>query len=169
MGAAAGSTTAAVVGTSVVVAMAASTALTAYGAVTSGDAAKEAADRNAAIQGKRAIQAENVGAQQAAEQKDKARRLAATQTAMGAAGGLETTSGTMGDIISETTKYGELDALRITNNAARQAWGYQAQAASEQAQGSQMQTAGYMQAGSSILGGLSNAYFGMQRFNAKAA
>lgn len=152
-----------------VVASLAATAVSAYGAVSQGESAAAAARYNADIQRKQAIQTENVAADQAAQQKEKGRKLAATQTAMGAAGGLETTTGTMGDIISETKKYSELDALRITNNAARSAWGMQTQAGLDEWKGEQAQTAGYVSAGSSILGGLSNAYFGAAKFNQKVA
>lgn len=147
----------------------ASAGVSAYAAVSQGEAAKEAADYNANIQRKQAVQAQNVAADQAAQQKEKARRIASTQVAMGAAGGLETTTGTMGDIISETKKYSELDALRITNNAARSAWGLREQAGLEEWKGGQAQTAGYIGATSSILGGMSNAYFGAAKFNQKAA
>jgi len=164
MGAAAGSTTAAVVGTSVVAATVAGAAMSAYGAVKAGDDAKDAANFNADIQRKQAIQTENTAADNAAQQKEKGRRLAASQVAQGAAGGIETTSGTMSDLVAETTKYSELDSLRITNNAARQAWGYKSQADLDLYKGDQAQTAGYMNAAGSILGGLGSVGMSMARF-----
>lgn len=136
------------------------TGVSAYGAIKQGQDARAAADFNADIQRKQAIQAENVGADQAARKIQEGRKLASTQTVMAAAGGLDTGSGTTANIINETAKYSELDALRITNNAARQAWGLQTQANLEEQQGKNAQTAGFINAGASILGGASNAYFG---------
>lgn len=166
MGAAAGSTTAAAVGTAVVASTVASIGMSAYGAMSSAKAQKDAANYNATMQGYQAKNALQVGADTAAAQKDKQRRIAGTQTAAMAAGGLDTSSGTPMQLLTETAGMGELDALRITNNASRTAWGYQAQGALDVYQGKTAQTQGYLGAASSILGGASKAYFGAYKAGA---
>lgn len=64
---------------------------------------------------------------------DMARRqgkaIAGSQRAAVAANGLDITSGTPSDILADTAKLTELDARTIENNAMRQAWGLDAEAA----------------------------------------
>ena len=151
---------AAAVGTTAVAATVAGTALSATAAIEGGQASKSAANANANVQRQQAVQAETVGADQAAREVQQSKQLAARQAAIGAAGGLDTTTGTMSNVIQQTTEYGELDALRITNNAAMSAWGMNAQADITQFQGNQAQTAGYLNAGSSILGAAGKAAYG---------
>jgi hypothetical protein len=141
-----------------------------YGAVSQGEAQKEQGDAqrrameaNAAAQRESARSAQNVGAVQAAEQKQKTRQLISQQVVAGAASGINPLTGTAGQLSEETAQMGELDALRIMNNAQRQAWGYQTQASIDEFSGSQAaaaggraQTAGYIGAGGSLLSGLGN-------------
>ncbi len=140
------------------------------GAATSGVAAyqqgqssKAAAEANANAQRQTAISVENTGADNAAQQEMKARKVASAQTAAAAAGGVVTTSGTPAQLQSETATFGELDALRITNNAQRSAWGYQTQAGIDTFQGNAAATGSTLGAGASLLGGASNAYFGYSK------
>jgi hypothetical protein len=58
---------------------------------------------------------------------------------------------------------GELDSLRLLNNSSREASGLTSQAAITQYQGDQAQTAGYIGAAGTVLGGASSAYFGGQK------
>ena len=139
--------------------------VSAYGAVKQGQDAKAAADYNADAQRKTAISVENQGAQQAADKRQQMRRVEASQIAAGAANGLRTDTGTALNLAGETAAFGELDALRITNNAARSAWGYQTQASLDEWQGKQAQTAGYLKGAGSLLSGASNAYFGAKKFS----
>ena len=135
-------------------------AVSATSAIEQGQAAKETADKNAANQRQTAISAENVGAQQAADAKMKARRIAATGIAQAGAGGIDPNTGTPLTLTGQTEAFGELDSLRIINNAQRTAWGYQAQAGIDELQGNQARTAGNMNAGATLLGGTSSAAFG---------
>lgn len=140
--------------------MLAATALSATASVEQGQSAKAAANANANSERQTAISTENAGAQAAADQKTKARQIAAQGAAAAGAGGVDPTTGTPLTIEGQTAQFGELDSLRIINNASRTAWGYQAQAGITQFQGQQAQTASDLDAGSSLLGGASSAYFG---------
>lgn len=143
----------------------AATGVSAYGAIKQGNDARSAANYNANAQRQTAISVENQGAQAAADQIQKGRKVSASQAAAGAAGGIRTDTGTPLNLAGETAGFAELDALRITNNAQRQAWGYQTQANIDEWQGKQAQQAGYMQAGSTLLSGASSAFFGASRLS----
>ncbi|GFE61924.1 hypothetical protein [Geobacter sp. AOG2] len=151
-------TTAAIVAA---VATAASTATAAYSSVAAGENAKEVADYNAKVAENAARDANERGAIAAAEQRTKARQVIARQNAAMSAGGVDASTGTPLDLQTETAGVGELDALRVVNNAQRQAAGYKAQAGLEQFRGNAARTAGYFGAAGSILGGVGSAgYYG---------
>lgn len=57
------------------------------------------------------------------------RQLAGSQRAALAASGVDINSGSAQDVVDSDAALGEFDAMTIRNNAARQAWGYQVQAA----------------------------------------
>jgi hypothetical protein len=141
----------------------AGTAVSVTAAIQQGQAAKSAADQNAKNQRTAAISQENVGAQQAADKKLQARKIAAAGVAQAGAGGIDPNTGTPLAIAGQTAAFGELDSLRIINNAQRTAWGYQAQANIDELQGNQARTAGNINAGSTLLGGVSNAAFGYNK------
>ena len=139
------------------------TAVSAYGAVKQGQDAKEVADANAAAQRQTALNTENQGAQQAADASMKAKRITASGIAAAGAGGIDPNTGTPLTLAGQTAEFGELDSLRIINNASRTAWGYNASSNIEQFQGQQAQSASYLKAGGTLLSGASNAYFGGQQ------
>ena len=142
------------------------TAVSTTAAIQQGQAQKSAADANANAQRQTAISAENAGAQQAADKLQQARKTAAAGVAAAGAGGIDPNTGTPLTLSGQTTEFGELDSLRIINNASRTAWGYNTQADITSFQGSQAQTGGYLQGGASLLGGASSAYFGAQKAGA---
>lgn len=89
--------------------------------------------------------------------------ITARQKAIQGASGLDIESGSPIDVRSGTSTIGELDALTIRNNAAREAYGYQTQGSNFAAQGeldkaaaSNDSTTGYLQGTSSILGSASS-------------
>ena len=142
------------------------TAVSTTAAIQQGQAQKSAADANANAQRQTAISAENAGAQQAADKLQQARKTAAAGVAAAGAGGIDPNTGTPLTLSGQTTEFGELDSLRIINNASRTAWGYNTQADITSFQGSRAQTGGYLQGGASLLGGASSAYFGAQKAGA---
>jgi len=160
MGASASS--AAAVGTAAVISAVATVASTALGVTSSieqGSAQKKAASQQAQYYELSALSTESAAAQQAADQMTKARRVAASGQAAAAAGGVDPVSGSPLAIASQSIEFGELDSLRIINNAQNQAWGLNTQAGFSRYQGQQQQTAGIMTAGTTLLGQASNASF----------
>lgn len=142
------------------VAAVASAAISAYSAYSSGQSQKKASEYNAEMQRRAADDALQTGANEAAEHRDKVRQIMSSQVAATGAAGLNTASGTPLQILTETAGVGELDALRIVNNAQRRAYGMNAQAELDVFQGKAAGRAGFMNAGASLLSGASNAYFG---------
>jgi hypothetical protein len=134
--------------------------ISATSAIEQGQSAKAAADANAAAQRQTAISTENVGAQQASDKQLATRKLIATQVASAGAGGIDPSTGTPLTIEGQTAQMGELDSLRIINNAQRTAWGYNTQANIDEFQGSAAQTAGTLNAGGTLLSNAGNTYFG---------
>jgi hypothetical protein len=70
------------------------------------------------------------------------RLLTGTQRADLAAQGISLDSGSAADIIDQDRALGELDALQIRNNARREAWGFQTQAAQYRSQADMARVAG---------------------------
>jgi len=146
-------------------------AVGAYGAIESGEASGAAASyqsqvaaNNAIIAGENAQYAKAAGeVQVTASELKTAATIGAIKTNQ-AASGLDVNSGSNEDVQSSAKELGELDALTVRNNAARQAYGYQVQSTSftqqsqlSSAQSEQDLTAGMFGAGSSILGGATSA------------
>ena len=159
----AGSFVAANAGTIAAVGSLAASGVGAAGVIQQGQTAKKASEINAENQRKTAISVEDVGAQQAADQKLKAKKIEASQVAQAGAGGVDPATGTPLTMEGLTAEFGELDSLRIINNAQRTAWGLRAQSNIGEYEGSEIEKASYLNAGSSLLGGVSNAYFGSKR------
>jgi hypothetical protein len=149
----------------IAIAAAVSSTAAAGTAIYSGIQQKKAGDANATNQRIAAIGAENAGASQAADAKMKARKIGAAQSVAAAGSGIDTATGTPLNLAAETAEFGELDKLRIINNASRTAWGYQAQANIDEWQGSQAQTAGFIKANSSLLSGATDATYASLRLN----
>lgn len=96
------------------------------------------------------------------KRQETAQRVAMVR-AYGAANGLDVNSGTPLDLQADTARLGELDALTIRNNAARNAYGYEVQginfqnsAKLDDSRGAYAQQAGQLGMFSSIIGGASS-------------
>jgi hypothetical protein len=148
------------------VSAAASAGVSAYSANEQGKNAKRTGEFNAEMQRRTADDALQRGAIDAADKRQQTRQLIARQHAAQAASGLDTTSGTPLQIMTESAGMGELDALRTLNNAQRQASGLNASADLEIYKGNAAQSAGRFNAAGSILTGASSAaqigYYGMK-------
>ena len=93
----------------------------------------QVARNNAIINERNAQAAEQAGQTLEQNQRQKtAQIISSTRTAQ-AANGLDTTSGTPAAVQADEAKLGELDALTIKNNAARQAYGYRVEGMSDTA------------------------------------
>lgn len=132
-----------------------------YSAYQAGENAEDVADYNAEMQRRTADDALQRGALEAADKRQQTRQLIARQHAVQAASGFDTSQGTALDIMTETAGMGELDALKILNNAQRQASGLKASADLEIYKGNAASNAGKMNAaGSALSGAATAAYYG---------
>lgn len=148
----------------------ASTGIGAFGAIKSGQASAASARYNAAvtadnaqIQKNNASLAAQAGEAQAGMSEMKTRATVGAIAANQAAAGIDVGSGSALDVRSSARELGELDAINIRSNAARTAYGYQVQSSSDTSQSQldrfqagQDSTAGFVNAGSTILGGVGN-------------
>lgn len=104
-------------------------------------------------------EAENANATREMEQKAwETRALIGRQKAALAANNVDLSQGTAMDILGESAMFGEYDQQTIRNNAARAAWGFQAEKTNYANQGSMAKWSGNTQAASTMLGSLAKAY-----------
>ena len=81
-----------------------------------------------------------------------------TQRSVQAANGIDVNSGSSAQLQDDTAMLGELDALTIQNNAAREAYGYRVQANQDMLNAGQTVQNGKTAATGTILGGLGGAF-----------
>lgn len=67
-------------------------------------------------------------------------------------------AGTAAQVVADTARISEMNALETRNNALRRAWGFEVQSASDQFQAKQASSAGTMDLAGSILAGGTKAY-----------
>lgn len=134
--------------------------LTAYSQYAAADNAKDIADYNKKAADNNALDAAQRGSIAAAEHRQKVRQMIATQNAAYSSAGVDSSTGTALQVQTDTAGFGELDALRILNNAQRSAAGYKAQGELEQWKGNAAFTNGMFDMAGTALGGASKAYYG---------
>lgn len=118
----------------------------------------------ARMQGAQALSQGDISASRLTTQ---ARGIQGAQRAAFAAQGVDTGSGSAGDVTASTGALGALDALTIKNNAWRQSFGYNVQAIQASSQGQFAKMAADNQAGNTLLtGGMRAVGFGMQGYGA---
>lgn len=117
---------------------------------------------NAAIANKNAEYAGAEGEAAVQQQQLKTRAEVGAIKANQAAAGVDVNQGSPVDVRSSAAELGELNAITVRSNAARQAYGYQTEAASDlgqaaldKSQASNDKSAGYINAGTTLLGGAS--------------
>lgn len=146
---------------------AASIGMQALGSIQQGNAAASSANYNARIQENNAKIAEQnsrfaaeQGAANAGVEQQKTRAQVGAIKAAQAANGVDVNSGSSVDVRSSAASLGMLNAITIRSNAARHAYGYQTEAASDRGQAAldrqqakYAKTAGYVGAASSLIGG----------------
>lgn len=98
------------------------------------------------------------GAADANASLQQANKAASSQRVAMAAGGVDVGSGTALDVLSDTASAGAFDAAIAKNNAAREAYGYQVQAAMSRAEAKQARRQGNMAAVSTIMTTGANMY-----------
>lgn len=129
-----------------------STGIATTGVIQQTRAANEANRYNAKLGEIRAQDAEARGLLKESRFKGQVSQLQATQRSALAASGIQVDVGTAGDIVSETAFLGNLDALTIRHNTAKEAFGFRAQRTSR--------TSPLLAAGGTLLTGISQ--FGSQ-------
>lgn len=137
--------------------MAVGTAVSAYGQIQAGNAAEQAAAYNASIAQQQAAEASQAAKSKAFDLSTQRRTMIGRQVAAFGASGVDVNSGTPLDVMSHTATQYEMD-IQNAGIAADQATqsGYE-QAQLDLMQGKQAQTAGWINAGASVFGGLGKA------------
>lgn len=142
------------------------------GAIYSGQASaaaskynQQVAAMNATLSERRAKDALARGVAAEQQKRLEVAQLKGRQLAAAAANGVDVSFGSPLDAMVDTATLGELDALTIRRNAAREAYDYQVQAVNGRADAvlsgmnaSAATTGSYLNAAGTVLGGLSNAY-----------
>lgn len=125
-----------------------------------GKAQSQIAGYNARVAEAQAVDAIERGELEESRQRSSTQQLIGSQRARLAAQGIEIDSGSALEVQEDTAALGEMDALMIRNNAAREAWGYRTQAADYRNQGTIAKAQGTSQAIGTILGTAGNVYRG---------
>lgn len=115
-------------------------------------------EQNAQFKLKTADETINAGNTSADWQRVRAGQAVGTQRSVQAANGIDVNSGSAAQLQDDTAMLGELDALTIQNNAAREAYGYRVQAKQDILNASQTVQNGKTAAMGSILGGFGSAF-----------
>lgn len=84
-------------------------------------------------------------------------QLQGKQTTALAASGVQANTGSALDVLTNTGLMSKLDADKITNDAAREAWGYRTKGSQYRQQAALDEAQGHNAAGASILGGITGA------------
>lgn len=129
------------------------TAASVVGQVKSGNAAKRIGDYNAAVADAQAADALVRGQQDEEKFRQGVKTLIGSQRAGFAGQGVDVGVGSAVDVQADAAFLGELDALTIRTNAAREAWGYTVQAQDARLGGQQAQSASRYGAASTVLSG----------------
>lgn len=103
------------------------------------------------------------GDSEAARVRKQGKQVVGAQRAMMAAQGLDLSSGTAQDLQTESYLTSADDALRVKNNAYREAWGYKAEGANKRAQ-ARMESIGakYSARSTLLTGGMQAAAYGYE-------
>ena len=137
--------------TAALVAMGVGGGMQAYGQYQSGKFNADMANAQAGIAEQSSRDALGRGAADANASLQQANKAASSQPVAMAAGGVAVGSGTALDVLADTASAGAFDAAIAKNNAAREAYGYQGQAAMSRAEATQARRQGNMGAVSSIM------------------
>jgi hypothetical protein len=130
--------------------------LSAYGSIQQGNYSAQVARNNATIQQQNATYSTQAGVQSAAVQSMQNAATYGQLTADQAANNVDINTGSDVNVREGAQAAGQLDTMTVMHNALLSAYGYNVQATSDTAQASQDQEAGYLDAGTGILGSVSS-------------
>lgn len=122
-----------------------------------GKANAQIAENNAVLAQQDADASNAMATREMEQQAWRTRAVLGQQRTAIAANNIDPTLGTPADILGETAMFGEVDQQTIRMNAARQAWGFNAQAQNQRTQGELARWSGNAQATGTILGSLASA------------
>ncbi len=132
---------------------AASTAMSAIGAISQANSAKGAAEYNAAIMEQNAATERQQAGQREDAQRREARMVMGEQRAAYSQAGVGL-AGSAADVMQQSAATAELDALTLRYEGDLRARGLMAQAVGERAAGRSARNAGYLSAAGTVLGGV---------------
>lgn len=124
----------------------------AYSSMKAGSAQQGMFQRNAQFAEAQAVDAESRGRVNEQRQRETTEGVIGSQRTSFAAQGVDVNKGSSLDVQADSAYLGELDALTIRNNAAREAWGFRVGAEDLRQQGRYAREAGQMQGINTILG-----------------
>lgn len=127
-------------------------------AVDQGETQNAIAKGNARVLEKQADNAKAIGEIEADRHLQKVRAMRAQQNAIIGASNINPDTGTPADVMDQTMFFGVEDMNMIRANAARQAFGFSAQADNQLATGGLMQRAGYAKGFDTLMTGGTRAY-----------
>lgn len=132
--------------------------LQAQNAKQGGDYQSAVLDQNAEYKQKAADETIAAGNTSADWQRVRTKQAIGTQRTALAGNGIDVNSGSAAQLQDDTAMLGELDALTIQNNAAREAFGYKVQSVQDINNAKQVKKNASASATGSILGGLGSAF-----------
>jgi hypothetical protein len=133
-------------------------AMSAYSAVGQAKYQTKVASNNALSAKYAADDATARGAVEEQQQRNKTRAIMGQQRAALAANGMDATTGTGSQLLTDAAGFGEYDALTVRNNAMKQAYGLNLQSDNLLSEGKAAKAAGYNTAAGSLLTGGSKVY-----------
>lgn len=134
------------------------TAVAGYAAYDAGQNAKEQGKINARLADEQSADTRKRGQIEEDRRRDVTRQQIAAQNSVLGANNVVSSTGTPLGLLAETAEYGELDALTLRNNAARESYGYKVEAFNSRSRGRQAAKQGTLNAGSTLLTGGAQAY-----------
>lgn len=126
--------------------------VSAYGQMHAGNETKRIYDTNAGYAELQAVDAEKRGRVAETRQRRQTAQVIGSQRVSLAGQGVDVNRGTALEVQADSAYLGELDALTIRNNAAKEAWGYRVQAEDMRAKGKIARREGQFGAFRTILG-----------------
>ena len=140
--------------------MAAAAAVSAYGSIQQAKSAEELGEYNAKVAERQAEETISAGAVEEERHRAKVRQLQGSQMAAQGASGALAGEGTFGDLLEQSAQYGEMDALTIRANAARRAYGLQAQGSADRLEGAMAASRARTQGYTTLLSAAGDVYKG---------
>lgn len=136
----------------------ASTSFKAFGQNEAGKFNERVAWQNAHFMESQALDAEKRGKEDESDLRVRIRQQIGTARAAYAAQGVQVSEGSVAETEASIAYMGEKDAVRIRNNAAREAWGYRVQAWNAKTQAKLARAEGRSQALGTVLGSAGSYY-----------